>query len=251
MDVVLFGHLDLKYTCVYTGLWDKMHCLLWALVRVLKNTFLAAIEFGISEILLLGFPCGSAGKESACNSGDLGSIPGLGRSPGEGRGYPFQYSGLENSMDYMVHGLAKSQTRLSDFHIHIQILLLSWKMSCFNIWKTECVGCRLELASLKMSYFCLIAWVSEVKVSQSCLTLCDPMGCSLPGSSVHGDFPGKNIGVGCHFLLQGIFPTQGSNLGLLPQRQIFYCLSHQRYIDKTIYLQNFKAILLLIKLVIL
>jgi len=46
----------------------------------------------------LGFPCGSAGKESACNVGDLGSIPGLGRSPGEGKGYPLQYSGLENSM---------------------------------------------------------------------------------------------------------------------------------------------------------
>ena len=47
----------------------------------------------------LGFPCGSAGNESACNVGDLGSIPGLGRSPGEGKGYPLQYSGLENSMD--------------------------------------------------------------------------------------------------------------------------------------------------------
>ena len=46
-----------------------------------------------------GFPCGSAGKESACNVGDLGSVPGLGRSPGEGKGYPLQYSGLENSMD--------------------------------------------------------------------------------------------------------------------------------------------------------
>ena len=48
---------------------------------------------------ILGSPCGSTGKESACNVGDLGSIPGLGRSPGEGRGYPLQYSGLENSMD--------------------------------------------------------------------------------------------------------------------------------------------------------
>ena len=47
--------------------------------------------------------------------GDLGSIPGLGRSPGEGNGYPLQYSGLENSMDYTVHGVAKSRTRLSDF----------------------------------------------------------------------------------------------------------------------------------------
>ena len=50
--------------------------------------------------VLLGFPCGSASKESTCSAGDLGSIPGLGRSPGEGRGYPPQYSGLENSMDY-------------------------------------------------------------------------------------------------------------------------------------------------------
>ena len=49
--------------------------------------------------VFLGFPCGSAGKESACNAGDLGFIPGLGISPGEGKGYPLQYSGLENSMD--------------------------------------------------------------------------------------------------------------------------------------------------------
>ena len=62
------------------------------------------------------FPCGSAGKESACNSGELGSIPGLGRSPGEGKGYPLQYSGLENSVDCIVHGVTKSQIQLSDFH---------------------------------------------------------------------------------------------------------------------------------------
>jgi len=61
------------------------------------------------------FPCGSAGKESTCNAGDLGSIPGLGRSPGEGKGYPLQYSGLENSMDCIVHGVTKSQTRPSNF----------------------------------------------------------------------------------------------------------------------------------------
>ena len=66
----------------------------------------------------LGFPSGSAGKESACNAGDLGSIPGLRRSPGEGKGYPLQYSGLENSMDCIVHGVTKSQIRLSDFHFH-------------------------------------------------------------------------------------------------------------------------------------
>ena len=62
-----------------------------------------------------GFPCGSAGKEFAYNAGDLGSIPGLGRSPGEGNGYPLQCSGLENSMDSIVHGVAESRT-LSDFH---------------------------------------------------------------------------------------------------------------------------------------
>ena len=62
-----------------------------------------------------GFPCGSAGKESACNAGDLGLIPGLGRSPGEGKGSPLQYSGLENSVDGMVYGVAESDT-LSDFH---------------------------------------------------------------------------------------------------------------------------------------
>ena len=52
----------------------------------------------------LGFPCGSAGEEFACNGGDLGPIPGLGRSPGEVKGYPLQYSGLENSRDCIVHG---------------------------------------------------------------------------------------------------------------------------------------------------
>ena len=64
----------------------------------------------------MGFPCGSAGKESTCNEEHLGSVPGLGRSPGEGNGYPLQYSGLENSMDCIVHGVAKSRTQLSDFH---------------------------------------------------------------------------------------------------------------------------------------
>ena len=66
-----------------------------------------------------GFLGGSAGKESACNVGDLGSIPGLGRSPGKGNGYPFQYSGLENSMDCIVCGVAKSQIQLNDFHFYM------------------------------------------------------------------------------------------------------------------------------------
>ena len=65
------------------------------------------------------FPCGSAGKESACNAGDLGSIPGLGRFPGEGKGYPLQYSGLENSMGCIVHGVTNGQTRLTFTSLHL------------------------------------------------------------------------------------------------------------------------------------
>ena len=60
--------------------------------------------------VFLRFPCGSAGKESACNVEDLGSIPGLERSPEKGKGYKLQYSGLENSMDCIVQGVAKSRT---------------------------------------------------------------------------------------------------------------------------------------------
>ena len=61
----------------------------------------------------MGFPCGLIGEESICSARDLGSIPGLGRSPEEGKGYPLQYSGLEKSLDYTDHGVAKSQTQLS------------------------------------------------------------------------------------------------------------------------------------------
>ena len=72
----------------------------------------------IKHVVLIGTPytVGSDRKESACSAGDLGLIPGLGRSPGEGKGYPLQYSSLENSMDCLVHGVTKSWTRLSNFH---------------------------------------------------------------------------------------------------------------------------------------
>ena len=68
------------------------------------------LNIGTSASALV-FLCGSAGKESVCNVGDLGLIPGLGRSPEEGKGYLLQYSGLENSIDCIVHGLTKNQTR--------------------------------------------------------------------------------------------------------------------------------------------
>ena len=87
------------------------------------NTYFSLIAYvsGLSNrpyLISMGFPGGSTGKEPACNEGDLGLIPGLGRSPGEGNGYSLQYSGLENSMDCIVHGVTKSRTGLSDFHFH-------------------------------------------------------------------------------------------------------------------------------------
>ena len=81
-------------------------------------------------IFILGFHCGSAGKESTCNAGDLGSVPGLERSPGEAKGYPRQYSGLENSMYCIVHGVSKGQTQLSDFFTIVYIIFRS------NHWNT-------------------------------------------------------------------------------------------------------------------
>ena len=75
----------------------------------------------------MGFPYGSAGKESTCNVGDLGLIPGLGRSPGEEKGYSLlQYSGLENSMDYI--GVAKSWTQLSDSHFSDIYIYIEYKL---------------------------------------------------------------------------------------------------------------------------
>ena len=76
----------------------------------------------------MGFPGGSAGKESACYVGDLSSILGLGRYPGEGNGYPLQYSGLENSMDCIVHGVSKSRTQLSDFHYLLKKIVFTYKL---------------------------------------------------------------------------------------------------------------------------
>ena len=85
----------------------------------------------------MGLPHSSVGKESACSAGDPSSIPGLGRSAGEGIGYPLQYSGLENSKDCIVHGVAKSQTQLSDFHFQplwmAKVALLVTALDCIDM----------------------------------------------------------------------------------------------------------------------
>ena len=90
-------------------------------VALTRWTFVGKVMSLLFNMLFRLFPCGLAGKESAFNVGDLGLIPGLGRSPGEGKGYPLQYSVLENSMECIDHGVARSRTQLSDFHFRLVI----------------------------------------------------------------------------------------------------------------------------------
>ena len=103
----------------------------------------------LPTLVFLDFSCGSAGKESTCNAGDMGSIPGLGRSPGEGKGYQLQYSGLENSMDCIVHGVAKSWTGLSDSHftsLHFKESSYASAVTSYTPWfspaSRACSFCR-------------------------------------------------------------------------------------------------------------
>ena len=143
-------HVHLRRRCILLHLdgmswryqWDPSHLLFKTCVSLLILCF-DDLSIGVSGVLksptiivllsifpcmsvsvclmywgapMLGFPCGSAGKESACNAGDLGSIPGLGRSPGEGKGYHSSILAWKISWT-TVHGVAKSWTPLSDFHI--------------------------------------------------------------------------------------------------------------------------------------
>ena len=91
--------------------------------QIANSKFIDSYADILYQLSHQGSPNSSVGKESACNSGGPGLIPGLGRSPGEGIGYPLQYSGLENAMDCIVHGVTKSQSRLGHFHFHMWILL--------------------------------------------------------------------------------------------------------------------------------
>ena len=98
----------------------------------------------------MGFSGGSAGKEFACNAGDPGLIPGLGRSPGEGKGYLLQDSGLENSMNCIVHGVARSQTRLSDFDFTslVDILITFFPSLKYKLSSSELHYQHLEIQAL-------------------------------------------------------------------------------------------------------
>ena len=127
-------------------------------------------------------------------AGDVDLIPESGRSPGVGSGNPLQYSCLENPhgqrslAGYSSWGHKESDMTEATEHTRTQD----------KGYVTACIHYLLCV------YYCVL-------VAQSCPTLCNPEGCCLPGSSVHGDSPGKNTGVDCHLLLQGILPARGLN----------------------------------------
>ena len=139
---------------------------------------------------------------SACNAGDLGSIPGLGRSPGEGNGNPLQYSCLENPIDRgawwpTVHGVAKSWTRLSDFtftftfsdyqyfllfglhSLNFSLVRVYQMLKSLNFWLTENIFYTHSQKIFHWEYNTCCC-----SVAQLCLTLCEPMDYSTPGFHV-------------------------------------------------------------------
>ena len=125
VEWILLLHFPPEYACppILPPFHSKIYHILRGreqLVLELQLSRLKSHDY-INWAFMMGFPGGSAGKESACNARDLSLIPGLGRSPGEGNGYPLQYSGLEKSMDYTVK---KSQAQLSEFHFYSPSL--SW-----------------------------------------------------------------------------------------------------------------------------
>ena len=95
------------------------------------------------KVLYMGFPCGSAGKESACSSGDLGLIPRLGRSPGEGKGYPLQYSGLENSTIQSMGSQRVGHDWATFTFIHVRVVTVFWVLFIFIHFFFFCLFCQL------------------------------------------------------------------------------------------------------------
>ena len=105
--------------------------------------------------VFLGFPCGSAGKEFACNVGDLGSIPGLGRSPGEGKGYPIQYSGLENSMDCIVPWGRRVRHDWATFTSQVALVVKNPPANAGDIRDSGFDPCPGERNGAPLQYSCL------------------------------------------------------------------------------------------------
>ena len=197
----------------------------------------------------------SVSKESACNAGHLGLIPGLGRPPGEGNGNPLQCSCLENPMDRgawqaAVHGIArvrhdlatKERDPLSCYEVYgifpdqgSKPSLLHWKADSLPL-SHQGSPCLDYCNSLTLVFQFLVSALSNSLDNLTCMCVLSPsvMSNSLwphgpyPARFLHQwDSPGKNTGVGRHSLLQGIFLIQGSNPYLLHFRWILYHLNHQ------------------------
>ena len=138
-------------------------------------------------VLGRGFPGGSTGKESTCSVGDLGSIPGLRRSPGERKGYPLQYPGLENSMGSRVHGVAESDTT--------ERLLLSLPFMCFGVLSflisaqiriliATSVSKASDVVSQRVSSFSLKVFI-RYSACRGCTVWCLYPGCSVVSQRPH------------------------------------------------------------------
>ena len=130
-----------KQSVSFHGLspWQERRGVFLLSVALLPSQVMRTPHSGLSILFEVSVYCGSAGKESTCNTGDLGLIPGLGRSPGERKGYPPQYSGLENSLECIVHGVAMSWTQLNDFHFHfcLLIFIIAFPYYSFNVCKVS------------------------------------------------------------------------------------------------------------------
>ena len=135
--------------------------------------------------VFLGFPHGLAGKEFAFNVGDLGSIPGLGRSPREGKGYPLQYSGLENSMDYIefhgLYGVRHDWANFTSLQSFLKHSLTTHTTKTLSFYRVQYIPLTKHLQYLCYCLQCCSRHFASV-VSDSC----NPMDCSLPGSSIRG-----------------------------------------------------------------
>ena len=124
--------------------------------------------------------------------------------------------------------------------LRTQAYIPKWQIKGITYDRTR----KFLMSKARGLVFVSIAIVCARLVTWSCPTLCDLMDCSPPGSSVHGDSPGKSTGVGCRALLQGIFPTRGSNPGLLYCRWILYCLSHRESLTAMVHNTSMLAELL-------
>ena len=128
----------------------NIDCVMW--IKVKKN--LEEIGLALRSLLELL----NTMFHRSCSAGDPGSIPMSGRSPGEGKGYPYQYSGLEDSMDCIVHGVAKSQTWLSDFDFQVYWNEVLWQLGrlILELWLYKMPG--LWSCSITWCFWTFITW---------------------------------------------------------------------------------------------